>query len=703
MITACHCGTNGGVSGTCQSVPNACSPGPNACADHFSCEALTPDAAYAEGVPVDGGCHVCAFTPRGCQQNGDCCPGQVCNSSLGLCFDCYNVANGACGQSDCLTDAQCVTAQGPGHVCAPFGFDGGPAIQGEPASQRCTYPTCASTADCATGAACYLGYCVLTPPCNGACAAGTACAITDDLCSAVPPASASCQQSCGAGAQLVFVDESVPTGVYDACNLPKVACRCQTFPPITSPEIGEWSALAQDAHDVWVSAYDHAFGDLVAYHFATDGGLLALDYIDGLPDGGRLIGDPRGPRGGLAAPGPNVGEYTSIALSADGTPRIAYYDVDRAALKYAERLGDGGWISHTVAIQGDAGYRDFGRGTSIAIGENGAPEISFLELDGPDGGGSALDLAVATTVAPRSESDWLIVQIASTPGPCGGACAPGQACVDDSQPGDAGCVTAPNGTCQTIATGCASCATTEACIAVGDGGACAPLIGATATGGIPIGLGLESSLAVVGNVTVVAYADSLHGALMLAQQNGTTFEFQLTALDGRDPVTCANTGSVGRFPSLRIAPTGALAIAYQDETRGQLLYWTSTLAAPLDAQQRIVLDDGQLQPPDAGQDRPQVVGANASLAYGASGTAYVAYQDQTLLSQRLVSVPPSCTTANPSPCTPVLLHEWSGAAQGFFSSLGIVGGQAFISNASLTAGPAAGEGQLLLEGPLTLP
>lgn len=709
-LSACHCGNSQGLTGACGALPQACEPdGGASCGDHQSCQTLTAAEAADAGFPDQAGCHACVFTPRQCTASADCCPGQVCSPQIGVCFDCYDRANGACGQSDCQTDADCVQSQGPGHICAPFGFDGGPSIEGEPPSQRCTYPGCQSDSDCASGTSCFSRYCVPKPPCAGGCAAGTACAVTDDFCSAVPASAANCQVSCSPGSLLVFADQSVPTGVYDACDLPKVACTCEAFPNLRSTNLGEYSAIAQGPNDVWVSAYDQAYGDLVAFHFMVDGGLLSLDYIDGVPDGGPIVGNPNGPRGGHTDPGPNVGEFTSVAIGTDGQPRIAYYDVDNRALKYAQRLSDGGWQSQTVDGAAGAGStRDVGQMTSIAIDANGAPAISYLELDGLDGGGrSALQLAMATSTAPLSAADWSLATVQAAPPPCDGGCAAGERCIDQSlSAGDAGCTVMPAGACATAATGCTGCTLSEGCVALGDGGVgCAPEIGAAATGGIPLGIGLESSLQFIGGLAYVAYGDSLHGALQLARQ--TSDGFQVSTLDGRDPATCANTGSVGRFPSLQVSENGTLAIAYQDETRGVLLYWTGQFGDAIGPGQRLIIDPGTLSGAggvDGGEDTPQIVGANASLAFGPSGTAYVAYQNQTLVGLRLLSLPPNCGTSDPAACVPLLLNEWPTTPQGFFSSLALAGnGRGFISNAEIQASGPGVQGQLLLEGPLPLP
>jgi hypothetical protein len=79
----------------------------------------------------------------------------------------------------------------------------------------------------------------------------------------------------------------------------------------------------------------------------------------------------------------NVGQYTSIAIGADGYPVISYYDVSYKRLKVA-KCGDASCSTlnpATPQVLDSAG--DVGKYTSIAIGADGYPVISYyLDLTG---------------------------------------------------------------------------------------------------------------------------------------------------------------------------------------------------------------------------------------------------------------------------------------------------------------------------------
>ena len=737
--------TDGGID-LC-SLPDAGADG-GSCADHSYCDPIhktDPDyaAEQAQNPPLE--CTKCYFETRRCATNSDCCPGQECNLSLQICFDCYNLdATGACGQNDCTSDTDCVTLSGPGHICVTFNSpDGGaPQIPTETSgpSGRCSYPTCKTDADCTGGASCFpegakpYGYCVSQSPCNGPCPADSACTVTDDLCSAVPPGVAACQQSCAAGSMLVFVDQSVPSGVYDACNRPAVTCECATLPALSSNDIGRYSSLGASGGNVWVSAYDGEYGDLVAYHFLADGGLIKIESVDGLPATCNAVADPAGYRNGCNTPGPNVGEWTSLALGSDGQPRIAYYDVDHSSLKYAQRSAAGSWTTGWVDGfdgTGDAdGGGDIGTYTSIAIGANGNPVISYFQAAGPSSGDplqTALKVAVANTANPTSESDWTVSLVDSadkpTP-PCyPTTCSNTETCVGTTPKLDGGPILLPDGGCEpaipansggaclTTSTKCGSgggdggaCGTGDACVDDADGGAvCMPTFAATSFIDLVQGVGLFSSLAIDGTGNLdIAYYDRLHGDLRLA--TGTPGAFTLTTIDGSDPKTCDDTGNVGLFPSLKLNGT-TLGIAYQDQDSEQLLYWTGAAPAYNPPQSRIVVDTGTIQPPapNNGEDTPMFIGAGVSLAYGQSGTAYFAYQNQTQISLRLASEPAGCTTANLSACTVQVVDEWTAAPEGFYSQVAIDGTQGYTCSAQIKALVNGVDDQLIMQTPLPLP
>ena len=69
----------------------------------------------------------------------------------------------------------------------------------------------------------------------------------------------------------------------------------------------------------------------------------------------------------------NVGEYTSLALDAQGNPRISYLDDTNADLKYASKSG-GVWTLETVDAAGNVGEY-----TSLALNTVGRPRIPYYD------------------------------------------------------------------------------------------------------------------------------------------------------------------------------------------------------------------------------------------------------------------------------------------------------------------------------------
>jgi hypothetical protein len=115
------------------------------------------------------------------------------------------------------------------------------------------------------------------------------------------------------------------------------------------------------------------------------------DYLRGINPDGSVVCEPAGPRTVITTvdgegPGDDVGEYTSIAIGADGLPVISYYDAIARTLKVAHcgnaacstgaPLGAQNTIT-TVDNQGPT--KNVGTYTSIAIGTDGLPVISYRD------------------------------------------------------------------------------------------------------------------------------------------------------------------------------------------------------------------------------------------------------------------------------------------------------------------------------------
>jgi hypothetical protein len=71
----------------------------------------------------------------------------------------------------------------------------------------------------------------------------------------------------------------------------------------------------------------------------------------------------------------HFGSYSSIAVGPNGYPRISYYNLTDHALMYAEWLGTT-WAKDTAdgAVGSDIGWY-----TSLAVGSNGFPHISYYD------------------------------------------------------------------------------------------------------------------------------------------------------------------------------------------------------------------------------------------------------------------------------------------------------------------------------------
>jgi len=69
----------------------------------------------------------------------------------------------------------------------------------------------------------------------------------------------------------------------------------------------------------------------------------------------------------------SVGQYTSLALDAQGNPCISYYDNTNVDLKYASKSG-GAWTLESVATAGSVGQHN-----SLALDTQGNPRISYYD------------------------------------------------------------------------------------------------------------------------------------------------------------------------------------------------------------------------------------------------------------------------------------------------------------------------------------
>lgn len=150
---------------------------------------------------------------------------------------------------------------------------------------------------------------------------------------------------------------------------------------------------------------------------------------------------------------------------------------------------------------------------------------------------------------------------------------------------------------------------------------CAGEADCPAATGEDFGRGLDLALVQVAGgapLARIALYDARRGDLKLAGDNGDG-TWVTTVVDGRDPLSGADTGDVGRFVSLAVTPTRALGLAYFDATRGALRY-LGPGAAPR------VVDAGLSTAPN-GRVRRLAVGQFALLRYDSQGRAHILHAD----------------------------------------------------------------------------
>ena len=165
--------------------------------------------------------------------------------------------------------------------------------------------------------------------------------------------------------------------------------------------LGRFTSIAADGDRVMVATYDSSLGDLVVVD-ATDTAKPKLKVVDGIPSGVTATHDG-GYRDGIDEPGPDVGAWTSIAMSG-GHARVAYQDRDAGALKYAQESSRDHWSSYVV----DAGNGEIvGAYASLAIDGDGKPAIAYLAVGNDDGMGhrvTELRLACASKKDPAKRT-----------------------------------------------------------------------------------------------------------------------------------------------------------------------------------------------------------------------------------------------------------------------------------------------------------
>jgi len=361
--------------------------------------------------------------------------------------------------------------------------------------------------------------------------------------------------------------------------------------------LGRWTSIAGDSKRVVVATYDQGLGDLVAAD-VTDPSNILLTAVDGIPGDVTPTHDPSSYRDGVEEPGPDVGAWTSVAMTKD-LAMISYQDREAGTLKFAFELKQNSWTSHVV--DGGTG-QEVGRYTSLAIDAQGKPAIAYIALGNDDGAGhrvTELRLARSSNAKPTATT-WTSVLVASGIGTCGGFCGAGEACIVGMQ----------GQTCTATTADCTgTCADDEACV----GGACTAAFGEPTVSDIATGTGLFVRLLVLpdGRLAAVYYDRNARNLKIAVESGADSNTFTETDLDG------GANGDRGLWASALVDGAGTVHVAYQDAIGDQLMYttWNGAPGVPE------LVDDGQRP-----GDRTHSVGA-ATAIFLSNGTPQIAYQD----------------------------------------------------------------------------
>ena len=430
--------------------------------------------------------------------------------------------------------------------------------------------------------------------------------------------------SCGGkpGAQTCEVVEDCdlmcPEGQVPVC----FDNTCQCLDDVPYGRIGTFSDVAVASNgDAVVSAYAQNHGDLVVARHAGGGRVpdSEWEFVDGVPDGPVALPGST-VRGGIFEPGPDVGLYTSVAVGADDTIMVSYYDRETGSLKFASKPPGGTWSKHVVeqgtgmTVDPEIGGEQAGLYTAITLGADGKPGIAYYAKVSQGGGivTAEVRFAAASSTAPASASDWAVSTIDSMTLP------PADPAHPDVYP-------LPSG----------------------------------------IGLFIEAARDAMGN-PVVAYYDRQNGDLKVARWSGTAFQAP-TVMAG------ANADS-GWYPAVAVDAAGTVHVAYQGADHDDVFYKNSM------ANTQELVDDGYRivgTTPD-GLPKPEYhfVGSDTQLILTGAGPLVI-YQDAT--SHELLAADKSGAMGAWRPATLAGAEDPFAGAYGFFASAALGNNNVVIS------------------------
>ncbi|MFQ5779543.1 MAG: hypothetical protein ACE5HN_02000 [Nitrospiria bacterium] len=275
----------------------------------------------------------------------------------------------------------------------------------------------------------------------------------------------------------------------------------------------------------------------------------------------------------------DVGSNTSLAIGLDGFPRISYYDATNGDLKFA-RCTDADCTTPAIMTVDATG--DVGSNTSLAIGPDGFARISYY--DATNGNLKFARCTDADCTTPVITTVDSVGDVGSNSSLANGVGGFARISYYDATNGDLKFVLCTNDDC------------------------IAPQIRTVDSTG---DVGSNSSLAMGANgFARISYYDATNGDLKFALCiNADCISPQIRTVD--------STGDVGSNSSLDLGIDGFVRIGYYDATNGDLKFARCTDANCTTSPIIKTLDD------------TNDVGVNSSIAVGTDGFARISYYDAT--------------------------------------------------------------------------
>ncbi|HIA04818.1 MAG TPA: hypothetical protein EYN66_23470 [Myxococcales bacterium] len=481
-------------------------------------------------------CTPLSGSPVACNSHADCPSGLTCNPKTAQCISetpcttdddcCLNTVcfNGACRVLEaCSKHSECLEDQ----ICD----------QGQ-----CEAKACNVDAPChAPYHQCVGGLCVREVACGG-CPSGRVC----------EPQSGRCVDSCQGfscpDGQFTAVSDPTPLSGL-GCHPEEVTCQCVSYPPLAPAAPGPWLNLVEaEGGVIWMIARDMRYGDLVQRKLeSTDQGQSEL-LLDGRPPG-PVVGAISGPRGGVSAPGPDVGYFVSSVRLNDSFVTL-YQDADRELLKAAVSSPQSLQVVYELDATPGSGF-----GTDLIV--DLSSELHTTYMTRTQGGTATLFYAHSKTPGsvPLSPENWLIHPVSKLGGvplfeaPCDGKCMPTEVCVMTQA--------APECQSPDLLSQCdPSCDLSSLCV----GGVCSVML-RSAANVLPWRdePGNDAAIAIWGNERLIAFHDHFSGSLKLARA-AKDQAFSLLSLAG------GKGHDIGHHVEIDAIP-GFIAVAYQDATR----------------------------------------------------------------------------------------------------------------------------------------